>query len=120
MLEQVLMELHNWFRVRDNVDGIYHGEYTIQDGQITLPFLLNGQYFRIMGSVFNDGLHQYQAPKSPEEEPEEPLKSVSDKPEEEPENPKNPDLTDETFEGTIWALAVPKAVIDISDEVAVL
>ena len=86
MLEQVLMNIRNWFTVDG---GIYSGTFTIEDGGITLPFLANGQYFRICGSVFNDGLHQYPAD----------------------------GLVDETFNGTIWALAIPKAVIDLADEI---
>ena len=86
MLEQVLMNIRNWFTVDG---GIYSGTFTIKDGGIALPFLANGQYFRIFGSVFNDGLHQY------------------------PED----DLVDETFNGTIWALAIPKAVIELADEI---
>lgn len=83
MLEQVLTYLNNWFLV-----DIYEGTFTIQDGGITLPFLQNGQYFRIMGSVFNDGLYQY----------------PSDS------------LVDEEFSGTVWTLAVPKAVIQTAKE----
>lgn len=92
MLEQVLTEIHNWFRVRDNLDGIHPGVYTIQDGGIALPFLRDGQYFRIIGSVFNDGLYQY----GPDMEP----------------------LQDETFEGAVWALAIPKAAIKLAEEIA--
>nr|DAT98183.1 MAG TPA: Protein of unknown function (DUF3199) [Caudoviricetes sp.] len=88
MLEQVLRHLNNWFLVPD---GIHSGEFTVQDGSITLPFLQTGQYFRVMGSVFNDGLHQY-----PEQ-----------------------DMTDETFEGAVWALSVPKSVISLADEITV-
>lgn len=86
MLEQVLMHLKNWFLVPG---GIHEGTYTIEDGGITLPFLANGQYFRICGSVFNDGLHQYPAS----------------------------DLKSESFDGTVWALAVPQAVIDLAEEI---
>ena len=86
MLEQVLMNIRNWFPVKG---GIYSGTFTIEDGGITLPFLANGQYFRICGSLFNDGLHQYPAD----------------------------GLVDETFNGTIWALAIPKAVIDLAAEI---
>lgn len=84
MLEQVLRHLNNWFLV-----DIHEGTFTVENGSITLPFLLTNQYFRICGSVFNDGLHQYPAV----------------------------DLTDETFTGSVWALAVPKAVIDLSVEI---
>lgn len=87
MLEQVLSEIHNWFQ-RDIVSGTY----TIQDGGITLPFLRDGQYFRIMGSVFNDGLHRYRTDMEP--------------------------LEDETFTGAVWALAVPKAVVELAGEIA--
>ena len=86
MLEQVLMNIRNWFPVKG---GIHSGACTIKDCFITLPFLSDGQYFRICGSVFNDGLHQYNVL----------------------------DLVDETFTGTIWALAIPKAVIELADEI---
>lgn len=87
MLEQVLAHLNNWFLVPD---GVHEGTYTIADGGITLPFLQDGQYFRIIGSVFNDGLHQYPAS----------------------------DLTAETFDGAVWALAIPKAVFSLAEEIA--
>lgn len=48
MLEQVLQHLNNWFLVPD---GIHSGEFTVQDGGITLPFLQTGQYFRDRKSV---------------------------------------------------------------------
>lgn len=87
MLEEVLRHVHNWFQV-----GIFPGTYTIQDGGITLPFIREGQYFRIVGSVFNDGLHRY--------------------------GPEMELLQDETFGGAVWALAIPKAVVDLADEIA--
>ena len=86
MLEQVLMNIRNWFTVEG---GIHSGTFSIKDGGITLPFLVDGQYFRIIGSVFNDGLHQYPAT----------------------------DLVDEEFSGAIWALAIPPAVVDLADEI---
>ena len=86
MLEQVLTYLNNWF-----LTEIHEGTFTIQDGGITLPFLQTGQYFRIMGSVFNDGLHQYPTA----------------------------DLIDEEFFGTVWVLAVPKAVVQMAEEMEV-
>lgn len=86
MLETVLQNLNNWFLVPD---GVHAGEFTVQGRQLTLPFLQTGQYFRVVGSVFNDGLHQYPVA----------------------------DLTDETFTGSVWALAVPKAVIELAEEI---
>lgn len=84
MLEEILRQLNNWF-----ISDIREGSYAVEGGGISLPFLADGQYFRICGSTFNDGLHKYPAM----------------------------DLTDETFDGVIWALAVPKAIIDLADEV---
>lgn len=86
MLEQVLMNIRNWFTVDR---GIHSGSFTIKDGGITLPFLADGQYFCICGSVFNDGLHRYPAT----------------------------DLVDEEFSGAIWELAIPPAVVDLADEI---
>jgi hypothetical protein len=85
MLEQVLLYLNNWFEVAE-----HRGEFSIEDGSITLPFLATGQYFRIVGSVFNNGLHQY---------------------------PAN-DLTDETFTGAVFALAVPPVVVSLTEEMS--
>lgn len=85
MLEQVLRHLNNWFLV-----DIHEGTFTVENGSIALPFLQTNQYFRICGSVFNDGLHLYPAV----------------------------DLTDETFTGTVWVLAVPKAVVALAEDIA--
>ena len=86
MLEEVLASIHNWFE-----KDMLIGELTIVDGELTLPhqFLQDGQYFRLVGSVFSDGLHQW------------------------------PDdtLTDEEFDGEVWALAVPAAVIELANEI---
>lgn len=87
MLEQVLRHLNNYFVLPG---GIYHGSISVEQGSLSLSFLKKGQYFRIVGSVFNDGLYQYPAY----------------------------GLVDEQFEGAIWALAVPKAVVDLAEEIA--
>lgn len=84
MLEELLTRLNNWFEMSES-----RGTYTIRGGTLSLPDMQMGQYFRIQGSVFNDGLHQY---------------------------PAN-DLTDETFTGCISALAIPKAVVSLAQEV---
>lgn len=84
MLEQLLRHLKNYF-----VAEKYFGVYKIEKGSITLPFLFEGQYFRIIGSVFNDGIYKY------------PVAT----------------LTDEEFDGAIWALAIPPEVISLADEI---
>ena len=88
MLETVLIHLKNWFVVPC---GVHEGTYTIKNSKLTLPFLHNGQYYRICGSVFNDGLHKY--------------------------GDAYDALTNETFTGTVWALAIPKAVVDLSAKI---
>lgn len=66
------------------------GTFTISSGTLEVEQALSGQYLWIEGSVLNDGLHQY------------PMT----------------DLEDEEFTGRIVLLAVPKAVLDIADEIA--
>ena len=65
------------------------GKFSIEDGSVTIPALKNGQYFRIIGSTFNDGVHIYPAT----------------------------DLHDEEFEGTIEAMAIPAVVIAIASDI---
>lgn len=64
------------------------GDFTISGGSINVPSLQNGQYFRITGSVFNEGIHIYPAS----------------------------DLTDEEFKGVIWAMAIPKDIIALASD----
>ena len=90
MLETVLSHLHNWFPVKG---AVRCGEFEIVSGELSVDFLMPGQYFRIKGSVFNDGLHRY------------PYDDVNS-------------LVDEVFTGEIWPLAVPKAVVELSQEIA--
>jgi hypothetical protein len=47
-------KLNNYFERE-----IHTGTFTVENGSISLPFLLNGQYFRIVGSVLNDGVYKY-------------------------------------------------------------
>ena len=89
MLTELCAELKNYF-LRDPDQDIHDGEYSISGGSIDLPFLVAGQYFRIVGSVLNDGVYKY---------------PVSD-------------LKDETFTGAIWAMAVPPAVVALAGEIA--
>ena len=86
MLEELMRECRNWFKVPD---GAYSGTFTIKGGSIALPFLRAGQYFRIMGSVLNDGVYQYG----------------------------NCSLRDETFDGAIWAMAVPAEFLRLEEEI---
>ena len=88
MLTELCAELKNYF-LRDRNADIHYGEYTISGGSIDLPFLLDGQYFRIVGSVLNDGVYQYPAF----------------------------GLADEEFSGAVWAMAVPPSVIALAADI---
>lgn len=96
MIEEICRELNNWFdRKSDGTDDRYFGTFTISDGAIDLSEtdIMPNQYFRIVGSRFNDGVHKY--------EPEVGA----------------PTLTDETFNGAVWAMAVPPSVIALTTEI---
>lgn len=84
MLDHVLAYLRNYFPV-----WYQYGTFDIKNGAITVPELKDGQYFRIVGSVFNDGVHK---------------------------NPAS-NLVDETFTGTVYALAIPQALLDLVAEI---
>lgn len=86
MLTELCQELRNWFDKERR-----YGTFTISGGALTADFLKAGQYYRIVGSIFNDGVHKY-----------------GDETEE---------LTDETFTGAIWALAIPKEVVALATEI---
>lgn len=87
MLTELCAHLRNYFEVSN---GRHFGTFTISGGSIApLDFLQEGQYFRIIGSVFNDGVHKYG----------------------------EANLTDETFDGAVWAMAVPNVVVALADEI---
>lgn len=90
MLTELCAEIRNYFLGADPMRNIHHGTYTISGGKLApLDFLKEGQYFRIVGSTFNDGVHQY---------------PVSG-------------LTDESFAGAVWGMAVPPDVIALADDI---
>lgn len=86
MLSELCKELNNWFDKER-----YFGTFTIANNEITGDFSLQeNQYFRIVGSVFNDGVYRYDD---------------------------NLELEDETFKGAIWAMALPKDVVALANEI---
>ena len=91
MLSELCQEINNWF---DRNQPKIHGTLEIFDGKITdsnfIEKIQENQYFRIIGSVFNDGVYKY-----------------------------TQDLTliDEAFYGSIWFMAIPNDVIALSDEI---
>ena len=84
-LTNLCAELRNYFETEKRF-----GTFTISDGSLSPSnFLQDGQYYRIVGSVFNDGVYRHPAH----------------------------DLTDETFDGAVWAMAVPPAVIELLQKI---
>ena len=92
MLTELCQELRNWFdRDQEKLYGTFTISESITDSKGTEITFKNGQYFRIMGSALNDGVYRY-----PDE------LSL---------------LAGETFKGSIWAMAVPPAVIALSEQI---
>ena len=84
-LTNLCAELRNYFEPKK-----HFGTFTISGGSISpSDFLQDGQYFRIVGSVFNDGVYRYPAH----------------------------DLADETFKGAVWAMNVPPAVVELLQKI---
>ena len=91
MIDEICAYLHNYF---DRENPKYYGEITISNGALVgfEDKLLANQYFRIVGSIFNDGVYKYPVT----------------------------NLKDEVFtKGAVWALSLPPDFIalckDISD-----
>lgn len=87
-LDNYCADLKNYF-IADFDKDIHLDKYTISDGTITLDFLSENQYFRIVGSKFNDGVYKYDNKLA---------------------------LTDETFDGAVWAMSVPPAFLEAVTE----
>lgn len=88
-LERVMRHCRNWF-----VRASHTGDFTIADGALigAESYLLPGQYYRIVGSVFSDGVHRY--------------------------GDADDTLTDEAFSGRVDALAPPRDFIQFASEIA--
>ena len=92
MLTEICQYLKNWFNRKP--DGTeypkYYGAFTIENGALVTDQLADGQYFRIIGSLFNDGVHSFSS-----SEP----------------------LTDETFTGAVWSMGIPPAVVQLAADI---
>lgn len=88
ILEEVLLDIRNWF----TYDETQVDSCQISGGALPASVassLLEGQWYRIQGSLMNDGLHKH-----PDTE-----------------------LVDETFDGQIDSLAIPKALLNVVEEI---
>lgn len=86
MIGEILAYLRNYF-----VQEIYSGDFAIEEGKISGVPIAPNQYYRVVGSVYNDGVY------------------IND--------PAESELTDEIFSGAVWALAVPPDLIKLSKEI---
>ena len=94
MLQQICESICNYF-VKECIEGTH----AIANGAISLP-IHDGQRFLIKGSALNDGLYTYHEAGITNDDDTEAA-----------------GLQDETWAGTICALAVPPAVIALSAEI---
>ena len=107
MLTEICNYLKNWFNYKQPQ---YYGDFTIKNGTINVKTsvkkivfsedmgeiytkvksmdIKDGQYFRIIGSIFNDGVH-----------------TLDEK------------LTDEDFEGSVWLMAIPVDVQNAATDI---
>ena len=89
MLDKLLRELGWYRRPNKYVNQIKVGKFTIEGGKIApSDFLKEEDYYRIIGSKHNDGLYQYP----------------------------NSDLTDEMFDGAVWVMRVPPALVTLAQQ----
>lgn len=86
MLTEVLRYLRNFFIIKGKEK---RGNFTIENGNISLSDVQEGQYILIEGSVFNDGVKKYGAG----------------------------GLKDEAFYGRVCPLAVPSELVSIAEEI---
>lgn len=92
MLTEMCSELNNYF---DRDQNKVHGDIAISGGILQNASgygLKVGQYYRIIGSVFNDGVHRWTG--TPDE-----------------------GLTDETFSGSVWLMAIPPEFLKLAKEI---
>ena len=89
MLSEICLYLKNWFNFNQPK---YIGEFTIANNVITFEgdmAIQNNQYYRIVGSVFNDGVYKHGAET----------------------------LVNETFKGAVWLMAIPPAFLELVKEI---
>ena len=86
MLESMMRYCNNYFH-----QIVMSGTFKIEEGVIAPLSALEGQYFRIVGSVLNDGVYQYPACKC--------------------------QLQDEEFKGLVYLLAVPRDFLKLAERI---
>lgn len=87
IISEICAETKNYFVLQGD---IVIGNFEISDGEIVPSVsLLDGQFYRIVGSVFNDGIHHSSD-------------TLTDEPE---------------FHGAVWLMRVPQDVVDCAERI---
>ena len=91
MLTEICQYLKNWFEYDQPK---FYGKFKIEDG-VLMSYnygdmsILDNQYYRIIGSIFNDGVYKHGSEQ----------------------------LVDEKFDGAVWLMAVPKDVVNLVNDI---
>lgn len=91
MISELCLYLKNWFNYNQpRFFGLFKVEdgvlISVNDGDMGIQ---DGQYYRIIGSVFNDGVHKHGSET----------------------------LNDESFDGAVWLMAVPPDFESLASEI---
>lgn len=86
MIGDICAHIHNYFAKDEQK---HNGTFKVENGNIVADFIADGQYFRVIGSTFNDGVYRYPATS----------------------------LTDEEFTGSVWALSIPPDLVKLAEEI---
>ena len=90
MLTEICQYIRNWFEV-----SRVFGTFKITDGVLTdgggMAPLSFGQYYRVVGSMFNDGVHQMGSDDTT--------------------------LVDEEFTGAVWIMAIPPSFLALVKDI---
>ena len=92
MLSEMCLYLKNWFNWNQPK---YFGKFKVEDGVLISlndgnMGIKTGQYYRIVGSVFNDGVYKHGSES----------------------------LIDESFDGAVWLMAVPPDAESLATEIS--
>lgn len=88
ILTEICQYLRNWFPKKAWIDDFVISNVNITGTPGSDLELVDGAYYRIKGSLFNDGLFKFPT-----------------------------ELKDETFSGAVWLCAIPEAVVQLAQEI---
>ena len=87
-LDELCAEVRNYF-VNNPQNDIIRGEFNVSNGSLACQAIGYGQYYRILGSRYNDGIHKHGFEL----------------------------LDDEEFAGEVWLMSVPRDFIALAHDI---